>query len=424
MKILLCGANGFIGSHLLAYLLKHQYYVKCCTRHPEQLKEQNPFIETVYADFNTYIYEDSWTAILESIDVVINCVGILHPSKNQNIENIHYKAPLALYNACHRLGVKRVIHISALGVESNINVPYVQTKSMLDHALLSLNLSAVILRPSLLYASGAFGGTSFFRALSTLPLVPLIDEGKARFQPLAMIDFLAYCKEQINSDSSGIIEVVGPKKMSTKQILTKFRYWLGFGKARFVNIPLRIIKLFSRIGNYFSDTPMNMTSLKLLMHENIASGKINQVYHTPLDMDAALSQTSCSIQNKLHARLYFARWFIFISLFILWLLSGLIPLATNFTNTSLQLIDAGLSETISDILTISSCCWDISLAFAMFFKRWVKPSLFLQIITIISYTLLASILKPILWIDPLGPLLKNIPILALTLSYLAIYEER
>ena len=195
----------------------------------------------------------------------------------------------------------------------------------------------------------------FFRALSTLSLVPLIDEGKACFQPLDMIDFLAYCKEQNNSDSSGIIEVVGPKKMSTKQILTKFRYWLGFGKARFVNIPLRIIKLFSRIGNYFSDTPMNMTSLKLLMHENIANGKINQVYHTPLDMDGGLSQTSCSIQNILHARLYFARWFFFISLFILWLLSGLIPLATNFTNTSLQPIDAGLSETISDILTISSC---------------------------------------------------------------------
>ena len=60
----------------------------------------------------------------------------------------------------------------------------------------------------------------------------------------------------------------------------------------------------------------------------------------------------------------------------------------------------------------------------MFFKRWIKPSLFLQIITIISYTLLASILKPILWIDPLGPLLKNRPILSLTLSYLAIYGER
>ncbi|ABE05397.1 Putative oxidoreductase protein [Rickettsia bellii RML369-C] len=106
---------------------------------------------------------------LEKIDIVINASGVLTSSHANNIENVHINGPKALFKACTITNVKRIIHISALGIDDEENTSYALTKKVTERYLQKLeNIDWVVLQPSLIYASGCYGGTSLFRAFSNI----------------------------------------------------------------------------------------------------------------------------------------------------------------------------------------------------------------------------------------------------------------
>ncbi|HJD61302.1 MAG TPA: NAD(P)H-binding protein [Rickettsia endosymbiont of Columbicola hoogstraali] len=120
----------------------------------------------IHCDFNTDISSQDWINKLEKIDIVINISGVLTSSRANNIENVHINGPKALFKACTLTNVKRIIHISALGIDGEENTVYALTKKAIERYLQKLeNIDWVILQPSLIYASGCYGGTSLFRAL-------------------------------------------------------------------------------------------------------------------------------------------------------------------------------------------------------------------------------------------------------------------
>ncbi|MCX4080237.1 NAD(P)H-binding protein [Rickettsia rhipicephali] len=91
---------------------------------------------------------------------------MLTSSHANNIDNVHVNGPKALFKACTLTNVQRIIHISALGIDDEKNTAYALTKKAAEEYLQKLeNIDWVILQPSLVYASGCYGGTSLFRAL-------------------------------------------------------------------------------------------------------------------------------------------------------------------------------------------------------------------------------------------------------------------
>ncbi|WP_395477706.1 NAD(P)H-binding protein [Rickettsia endosymbiont of Pantilius tunicatus] len=140
----------------------------------------------IHCDFNTALSPQDWINKLEKIDIVINASGVLTSSRANNIENVHVNGPKALFKACTITNVKRIIHISALGIDDEKNTAYALTKKVTERYLQKLeNIDWVVLQPSLIYANGCYGGTSLFRALATLPyFIPLIGEGLQQFQPI------------------------------------------------------------------------------------------------------------------------------------------------------------------------------------------------------------------------------------------------
>ena len=74
-----------------------------------------------------------------------------------------------------------------MGVKES-DTEYAKTKLAADNYLQHLNIDWIILRPSLVYASNSFGGTSLLRALSVLPIIPLIGNGFQKFQPIHIED--------------------------------------------------------------------------------------------------------------------------------------------------------------------------------------------------------------------------------------------
>src|SRR5690349_2474101 len=108
MRILLTGANGFIGRYLLARLVDAGYDVIPAVRNPARIDAVAGKPRALAVDFNRDITPQAWTPRLAGIDAVINCAGILQGRRGQSIDAIHNVAPKALFAACESSGVRRV----------------------------------------------------------------------------------------------------------------------------------------------------------------------------------------------------------------------------------------------------------------------------------------------------------------------------
>src|SRR6185312_4235218 len=99
MRILLNGANGFLGRYVLSKLVGAGYEVIPAVRNPAQTDAILGKPLSLAVDFNRDVTPEVWTPRLAGIDAVINCAGILQGSRGQSIDAIHNAAPKALFAA-------------------------------------------------------------------------------------------------------------------------------------------------------------------------------------------------------------------------------------------------------------------------------------------------------------------------------------
>ena len=113
MNILLTGSTGFVGRTVAAALTRagHQVHGGVSPRH------RSPGALQVPMDFARDTSAQAWLPRLAGIDAVVNAVGVLRDSRARPIDAVHQHTPVALFDACAQAGVRRVVHISALGIE-------------------------------------------------------------------------------------------------------------------------------------------------------------------------------------------------------------------------------------------------------------------------------------------------------------------
>ena len=148
--IAIFGAGGFLGKHLMRELTKLDYRVKVATRNPYLKGYLKPLGNPGQIElFKTNIFDsDSVKRILKNCDLVINLVGILHETKKQKFNQIHSQFPYLLSNLCNELGIKKLVHISALGVKERHNSIYMQSKLQGEKNIKDTFKPSIILRPS------------------------------------------------------------------------------------------------------------------------------------------------------------------------------------------------------------------------------------------------------------------------------------
>jgi len=115
MRILLTGASGFIGGHLLDVLRRRGHQVRAAVRDPAALLRRLPDLDAIACDFATDVTVDSWLPRLGGVDAVINCVGVFAERPATRMQAINEQAPRALFDACVATGVRKVIQLSAGG---------------------------------------------------------------------------------------------------------------------------------------------------------------------------------------------------------------------------------------------------------------------------------------------------------------------
>jgi uncharacterized protein YbjT (DUF2867 family) len=423
VRVLLTGANGFLGRYLLAGLLQAGHEVVPAVRRPAETDALLPRPASLAIDLNRDVDAAAWRPRLAGIDAVINCAGILQGRGRQSIEAIHDRAPRALFEGCATAGVRRVIQISAISAAADAGTAYAASKQRADDALAASDLDWVILRPSLVIARGAYGGTALFRGLAALPVIPIPGTGDQPFTPIHVDDLTATVLRILATPSIArvVIDPVGPDMLSLRALLTKLRHWLGFGPAPIVSVPIGLVRLVARVGDLVGGT-VNSTAIRQLEVGN--AGPVADFTRlsgiVPRSLDAALRAEPAQVQDRWHARLYFVRPLLRAAIALLWLASGVIGLLQPAAWLDPLLARLGLGAPFA----WATCVMDIAIGVAVL-VRW-RPALLaaIQLAVVAGYTVVLSIAVPALWLDPFGPLLKNLPIMAAIVALAALERER
>jgi nucleoside-diphosphate-sugar epimerase len=432
MNILITGASGFIGAQIVTELMAAGHNITCCARNTSFLKNLFPNATIISCDFIKDTSAEAWIPRLKDIDIVVNCVGILyHP--NQNITwAVHYDTPRALFAACVQAGIKKIIQISALGVDKS-SVPYAKSKKAADDYLLTLPISAFILRPSLVYGARSYGGTSLFRGLASLPgIIPVPGKGNQEFQPIHIQDLAKSIVNLIEKplDQSMILNAVGPEKITLKEVLIKLRAWLGFSKAKLLFVPLQFIKIGSLLGSLIPYSAMNMTSYKMLIKNNVATEEETKKFHQligfiPRSFPAGLYSQPSAVQDRWHARLYFLKPLLQLSIAFIWIFSAVCSIFFYPKTASYQLLaHIGITSFWQPLFLYGASAVDALLGAAMFRHSQIKKVCLLQILVIIIYSTIITWKLPHLWLEPFAPIAKNIPLIVATFIFLAMESDR
>jgi uncharacterized protein YbjT (DUF2867 family) len=440
MKILILGGAGFIGSHISATLMAAGHELIIGGRHIASMERRFPGIKKLQIDFSELVTVESWLTRLKNIgpiDAVINCVGVLNTLQEKEIMAIHCDSPLALFQASESLGISIKIHLSAMGIDLSESVPYAYSKKILEQKLFDQNLRVTILRPSFVYSSGSYGGSSLFRALAAFPFfIPLAGKGDTRFQPIHAQDLAQMVLNLLDQKThkTEILTLAGPEVVDMKTLLQKLRTWLGLKPAGFMALNFRFLKILAPLGDIFSWIPINSTTVGMmqesdfsLLDSKLDSNLLEKIIHrtgvNPRSFTQGLQIEPAAVQDVWHAKLFFMHPLLRVTLAVLWILSGLSGFLMQEKAHAL-LAQAGISMAWENLALNISCGLDIVLGvwvFTGFFRNFAN---YFQLALVLIYTGIITFKMPLFWLDPFGSLSKNLAVLLCILILMVVGKER
>ncbi len=281
-EILVFGASGQIGRHLIRKLTKNNYKIIAVTRNIHQkgyiLKTQaNPgYLELV--ELNSFDY-DKIKSLMNNCSVCINLIGIMFEKRKNNFVNIHIKIPKLLSKLSSEKKLEQFIHVSSLGIENATDSNYAISKIEGENEVKKFSRS-VILKPSVVYSVDDNFTTNFFTLLNRVPFFPLYYEGKTKFTPIHVSDLSEIIFQVIKKKIIGeTIECIGPEELSFKDIILKLLKSID-KKKLLIPMPLNLAKITAKIFEKMPNPLLTTDQLKLLKYDNIVSGK----YKTNFDI--------------------------------------------------------------------------------------------------------------------------------------------
>jgi uncharacterized protein YbjT (DUF2867 family) len=428
MRILITGANGFIGSHLTTALVNAGHDVIACVRNADHFSQNFPNVTIIEADFTQALDSSDWIPHLQDIDIVINAVGIIRETGQQTFKDLHTKAPCALFKAAEASGIKKIIQISALGADKTAFSQYHLTKRDTDNLLIGLKTDWAILLPSIVYGPGA-KSMALFKALATLPLIPLIERGDQPIQPIHIDDFSKAVLQLLepNAPKQLSIEMVGPEPITMKELYKQLRHWFALGQAHMIHLPYSLSLSAAKMGGFLGNTPITHETVQMLQRGNTAEVApfIAQFGFKPRSFTEYLNQTPSQIQDHWYAKLYFLQPLLRISLAYMWIFTGLVSLFIfPIEQSYAMLAKAGISGLWAPILLFGAAILDVLLGIATLFAYRLSFIGSIQIAIIILYSVIITFSQPELWAHPFGPVSKNIPLIIMTLTMIALERRR
>lgn len=427
MRILLTGASGFIGRHLLHALLAEGHRVVCAVRRPRD--GSDPRVSFVHADFTKDTDKSVWLARLDGIDAVINTVGIFRESGAQTFARLHTETPRALFAACAEShDVHVVIQFSALGADRDANTRYHESKREADDFLATLPLRAYVVQPSLVYGRDGASARAL-RMLASMPFTLRFGSAPQLVQPIHIDDVAAaiagLLRHRLPPSGTPVqrVPLVGPEALPFTDYLAALRSAMGMGRLRVLRLPGPIAYAAARLGGWLGEGLLDTDALRMLDRGNFADPAPTAMLigQAPRPVSSFVSDPAADrLRAKLDWLLPPLRW----SIAAVWIMTAIVSFGLYPRADSYQLLArTGIPEALRPLMLYGAAAFDLLLGLGTLLltrRRWLW---LLQLALIAFYTVVIALRLPEFLLHPYGPLTKNLPMLAAIWLLYQVDEE-
>lgn len=274
------GGSGFIGRYIARRMAKQGWRVRVAVRNPNDAGFVRTYgvvgqVEPVFCNIRN---DASVAAVMYDSDAVVNCVGILAEKGKNKFDAVQAEGPERIARIAAEQGVAQMVHISAIGADSDSRSDYARTKALGEEAVLKHMPRAVILRPSLVFGpeDGLFNRFAGMARLA--PILPIAG-GNTLFQPV-YVDDIAHAAEMgvTGHAASGIYELGGPEVETMRELMVRMLAVirrrrivmnLPFWLAHIMAFGFDMVQLLS-LG-LISNGVLTRDQLRNLAHDNVVS---------------------------------------------------------------------------------------------------------------------------------------------------------
>ena len=277
MKVLITGATGFVGTHMVNALVRRGHDVAVLARHPDRARNRyNRPVEWCRGDV---LDPPSLARAFTGRDAVIHLVGIIHEKGAQTFDRMHREAVGNVVTAMQPTDVRRLLHMSAMGTSDDSPSEYGRTKAAGELSVRGSGLEWTIFRPSITFGPGDGFVSLLAPIVDKSPLfIPVIGRGRTRFQPVSVYDVARVFADALERpDTIGkTFEVGGPEVLTLNDIYREIATVLGKRRKPLVHLPLwwgrmlaRMFEFLARRG-WIDAPPLTRDQLKSLSRDNAA----------------------------------------------------------------------------------------------------------------------------------------------------------
>jgi NADH dehydrogenase len=267
------GGAGFIGRQLVQRLAQAGAAVRVVTRDPDRAGFLRPMGDVGQIAILPYAEDEAGLGRLVGGAMgVVNLLGILFERRSGDFLHVHRDMAERIAKAAAAAGVRRYVHMSAIGADPNGEALYARSKGEGEARVKAAFPRASIVRPSIVFGPGD-GFFSRFAQMSVLsPFLPLIDGGTTRFQPVYVGDVAEAMLRCLESDAhqGKTFELGGPRAATFKELL---EFILATVNRRRLLLPLprRIAAVQARFLEHLPTPPLTRDQLKMLARDNVVS---------------------------------------------------------------------------------------------------------------------------------------------------------
>jgi NADH dehydrogenase len=266
--VVLFGGGGFLGRYVAQELLRSGARVRIAERDPLDTFFLKPLAalgqaQSVRADITR---PESVARAVAGADAVINLVGVL----KGKFHDLHVAGAANVASASAAAGVKRLVHISAIGADAQAQSAYARTKGEGEQAVRAAFPDAAILRPSIVFGPEDDFVNKFAGLISRLPVLPVI-RPNVRFQPVWVVDVArAVAKAALTAvGAAKTFELGGPQALS----MLELHKWIADAIARdpaLIEVPDAMAAAMARLG-FMPGAPLTWDQWLMLQHDNVVS---------------------------------------------------------------------------------------------------------------------------------------------------------
>jgi uncharacterized protein YbjT (DUF2867 family) len=277
--VTIIGGSGFLGRHIVGALARTGARIRIAVRHPEKARMLQPMgdVGQIMLVQTNIRNEDSVRAALRGADVVINLVGVLYNGGPQSFDAVHVEGAARVARLSATMGVKTLVHVSAIGADVESRSRYARTKGGGEAAVRATFPGAVIVRPSVVFGPD----DSFFNRFGAMarmsPVLPvfgnsLAEAGSTRVQPVYVGDVAAAIAAIVAKPEMArgqTFELAGPQTYSWRQIMELVCEMTGRHRV-ILPVPYAIAGIGAAFAQQLPSPPLTRDQLILLQIDNVA----------------------------------------------------------------------------------------------------------------------------------------------------------